>query len=182
MRRTILAMSVLFAAAILGPGLHAAPRAGGDNETGLMRQWSEDLAYTYLEGWSSGNAQALADVQALYGPRVNFYGRFIDRATLFRQKRSFGQRWPVRRYEHRPGTMNIRCDARSQACLVRSVIDWRASSPARGAVSRGSSTFELGIGFSGPRPVVLFERWRVLTNGRRTAQGSAPLSCGGGSF
>jgi hypothetical protein len=154
-----------------GPAVQAAPgrETGNENATALMRQWAEDLAYTYLEGWSSGNAQALADVKGLYGPRVNFYGKFIDRQVLFSQKRSFGQRWPVRRYEHRPGTMHIQCEARTQACLVRSIIDWRAANPARGSVSRGASTFELGIGFAGPRPVVLFERGRVLGGGRRTA-------------
>ena len=160
-------------AAMVGfaPAVQAAPGRGGGNEnaTALMRQWAEDLAYTYLQGWSSGNAQALADVKALYGPRVNFYGRFIDRQVLFSQKRSFGQRWPVRRYEHRPGTMQIRCEAQTQACLVRSIIDWRAANPARGTASRGSSTFELGIGFAGQKPVVLFERGRVLGGARRTA-------------
>ena len=171
MRRALVVVAFAAALASRGEAALGAPRAGVGNEnaTGLMRQWAEDLAYTYLQGWSSGNAQALADVRALYGPRVNFYGRFIDRQALFDQKRRFGQRWPVRRYEHRPGTMTIRCEARSKACLVRSIIDWRAETAARRAVSRGSSTFELGIGFSGPQPVVLFERGRVL-NGRPTAQ------------
>lgn len=172
MRRALFGIAVLAAAASSVMESSAAPRGDvrNENTTGLMRQWAEDIAFTYLQGWSSGNAQALADVQALYGPRVNFYGRFIDRQALFSHKRSFGQRWPIRRYEHRPGTMSIRCDARTQACLIRSVIDWEAASPTRGAHSRGASTFELGIGFAGPTPVVLFERGRVLTsNGRRAA-------------
>ena len=172
MRRVPLLFALLAAATCAPNPSLAAPRGDvrEENSTALMRQWAEDLAYTYLQGWSSGNAQALADVRGLYGPRVNFYGRVIDRGALFAQKRSFGERWPVRRYEHRPGTMSIRCDARTQACLIRSVIDWEAASPERGARSRGASTFELGIGFSGPRPVVLFERGRVISNGRRTAE------------
>ena len=150
----------LAALAILSSGAQAQP----DMER--MRARAEALAYRYLEGWSSGNAQALADVQALYGPKVNFYGKFIDRRGLFAQKRGFGRRWPIRRYVHRPGTMRVTCDAATQACLVKSIIDWRAESPARGAVSRGSSTFELGLGFSGPRPVVLFERGNVIRGAR----------------
>jgi hypothetical protein len=138
-------------------------------ESGSMEKRAEALAHRYLEGWSSGNAQALADVQALYGPRVNFYGRSIDRRNLFEQKRRFGRRWPVRRYEHRPGTVELSCDAARQACLVKSIIDWRAASPARRAVSRGSSTFELGIAFAGPKPVVLFERGEVISSKRQHA-------------
>jgi len=139
-------------------GLAIAPAAAQED----LRGRAEALAYRYLEGWSSGNPQALADVQALYGERVNFYGRTITRAALFAEKRRFGRRWPIRDYRHRPGTMNVTCEPSTRACLVRSTIDWRAESPARHAVSRGSSTLELGIGFAGPRPVVLFERGRVL--------------------
>jgi hypothetical protein len=154
------ALALAAALATLSGGAAAQP------EMGRMRQRAEALAYRYLEGWSSGNAQALADVQALYGPRVNFYGKFIDQRGLFAQKRGFARRWPIRRYAHRPGTMRVTCDAATKACLVRSIIDWRAESPVRGAVSRGSSTFELGLGFSGPRPVVLFERGNVIRGAR----------------
>ena len=160
-RRSLKPALVLAAAlATLSGGAAAQPGMEG------MRRRAEALAYRYLEGWSSGNAQALADVQGLYGPKVNFYGKFIDRRGLFAQKRGFGRRWPIRRYVHRPGTMRVTCDAATQACLVKSIIDWRAESPARGAVSRGSSTFELGLGFSGPRPVVLFERGNVIRGAR----------------
>jgi hypothetical protein len=71
-----------------------------------------------------------------------------------REKATFLQRWPVRRYAHRPGTMQVSCDAGSQRCLVRSVIDWHAESPARRVVSRGASRFEQGIDLSGSHPVV----------------------------
>ena len=154
------ALALAAALATLSGGAQAQP------DTARMRQRAEALAYRYLEGWSSGNAQALADVQALYGPRVNFYGKFIDQRSLFSQKRGFARRWPIRRYAHRPGTMRVTCDAATKACLVRSIIDWRAENPARDAVSRGSSTFELGLGFSGPRPVVLFERGNVIRGAR----------------
>lgn len=140
--------------------------SGPGSSMDQMRQWSHDLAYAYLQGWSSGNAQALADVRALYGPRVNFYGQTIGQRNLFDQKRRFGERWPVRRYQHRPGTMRITCEGRTQACLIRSVIDWVAANPERRAVSRGSSTFELGIAFSGPKPVVLFEKGHVIRTAR----------------
>ena len=168
MRRITVTLPVLFGIATLA----AAPAAFAESSTAgrsleTMRQRSEEIATTYLQRWSSGNGRALADVQSLYGPRVSFHGDFIDQRRLFDQKRRFGQRWPLRRYEHRPGTMRTSCDAVRQACLVRSIIDWQAASPARHAFSSGSSSFEMGIGFSGPRPAVLFERSRVLSYGGR---------------
>src|SRR4051794_28514933 len=138
-----------------GPTAFAQSWASGQSVE-AMRQRAEEIASIYLQRWSSGNARALADVRALYGPRVSFHGDFIDQRNLFDQKRRFGQRWPIRHYVHRPGTMRTTCDAARQACLVRSIIDWQAASPARHAFSSGSSSFEMGIGFSGPHPAVLF--------------------------
>jgi len=170
MRHTLLKGSVLAALLSLatGPNALAQVRLPGPSLE-AMRAQSEAIAYTYLRRWSSGNAQALADVRALYGPRVSFHGAFVDQHNLFDQKRRFGRRWPLRHYEHRPGTMRVTCEAAREACLVRSIIDWQAASPARHAFSRGSSTFELGIGFSGPKPVVLFERGHVINHGRQHA-------------
>jgi hypothetical protein len=160
----------LAAAFALATTLAAGGAAAEEADMARMHRRAEALAQRYLVGWSSGNAQALADVQRLYGPRVNFYGKLIDQRSLFAQKRGFGRRWPIRRYTHRPGTMSVACEAATQACLVKSIIDWQAASPARGAVSRGSSTFELGLGFAGPKPVVLFERGNVLRGARREAR------------
>jgi hypothetical protein len=136
----------------------------GDN-IAAMRELSADLATSYLRIWSSGNDAALADVEEVYAPRVRFYGRMLDRRGLVQEKMRFTRRWPIRRYAHRPGTMRVTCDPGRRACLVKSVIDWEAASPARRAASRGSSVFELGVGFTGPQPVVLYEGGEVV--GRR---------------
>jgi hypothetical protein len=160
-RPALAALALLSAA----PAALAQSAPARENTAALMRQWAEDTAYAYLEAWSSSGRAAANDVRDIYGPRVSFYGRFVDRSGLYAEKRRFARRWPVRRYEHRPGTMTVSCTVQNQACLVRSIIDWRAAAPARGAVSRGSSRFELGIGFAGPKPVVLFERGRVIDRG-----------------
>src|SRR4051794_12800613 len=112
MRHTLLKGSVLAALLSLatGPNALAQVRLPGPSLE-AMRAQSEAIAYTYLRRWSSGNAQALADVRALYGPRVSFHGAFVDQHNLFDQKRRFGRRWPLRHYEHRPGTMRVTCEA-----------------------------------------------------------------------
>src|SRR5947209_2408776 len=128
MRRITVTLPVLFGIATLA----AAPAAfveslSSARSVEAMRERAQEIASTYLQRWSSGNARALADVQALYGPSVSFHGDFIDRRNLFNQKRRFGQRWPIRRYEHRPGSMLTSCDAARQACLLLLVIDWLAA-------------------------------------------------------
>src|SRR6185295_8025078 len=100
MWRRSLALTVALATSLAAGGA-----AAEEADMARMHRRAEALAQRYLVGWSSGN------VQALDGPRVNFYGKFIDQRSLFAQKRSFGQRWPIRRYTHRPGTMQVTCDA-----------------------------------------------------------------------
>ena len=158
----------LFRSALAALLLSAAPalaQGAGRGSAAQMRQWAEETAYAYLQAWSEGGNAVPFDVSDFYGPRVSFFGRTVDRGGLYAEKRRFARRWPVRRYEHRPGTMSVSCTVENQACLVRSIVDWRAAAPARGAVSRGTSRFELGIGFAGPRPVVLFERGQVIGRG-----------------
>lgn len=131
-----------------------------------MGDRSADLANSYLRLWSSSNEAALADVHEIYAPRVKFFGRGMDRRSLAAEKKRFVRRWPIRTYTHRPGTMRVQCNPTTRACVVKSIIDWEAAAPQRRTVSRGSSRFELGVDFSGPQPLVLYENGRVISRGR----------------
>jgi hypothetical protein len=159
-------ISALCAAVVLcwasGPGM----AQGSDSELARMRDASADLANTYLRIWSSSAHGALADVHEVYAPRVNFYGRVLDKRGITAEKMHFVRRWPIRRYSLRPGTTHVDCNAPRRACVVKTLIDWEAASPQRGAVSRGVSRFELGIGFAGSRPQVVYEGGRVVGRGR----------------
>ena len=165
MHRLLSTMAVLALTCATAPANWA--QAGETQATTRLQQRSADLARSYLQTWSSNARVALDQVPRLYAPRVRFYGRVLDRNRLLREKAAFVQRWPVRHYAHRPGTVQINCDAGSRRCLVRSVIDWRAESPARRAVSRGASRFEQGIDLSGSRPVVFLESGAVLSHAGR---------------
>lgn len=133
-----------------------------ENTRALMREWAEDVVYAYLGAWSSENKTALSGLDELYAPKVAFFGRRVDRAAVRDDKRRFARRWPVRHYDHRPGTMDIACDVAANLCRVRSILDYRAESPARHARSEGSAEFELHISFAGPNPVIVYETGRVL--------------------
>lgn len=137
-----------------------------ERNVATMRDLSADLANSYLRIWSSSDEGALADVHEIYAPRVNFYGRMLDKRGITAEKMSFVRRWPIRRYALRPGTTRVDCDANNRKCVVRTLIDWEAAAPHRRAVSRGVSEFELGVGFSGPQPLVVYEGGRVVGRGR----------------
>ena len=47
-------------------------------------------------------------------PRVSFYGRILDPASLVREKAQFARRWPVRRYSLRPNTVRVRWDEQAR--------------------------------------------------------------------
>jgi hypothetical protein len=156
--RHLLPMIGVFAlACAVAPASWAQPVAA--HSMASMQQRSAALARSYLQIWSSNARAALGQVPQLYAPRVRFYGRVLDHKKLLREKAAFLRRWPVRRYAHRPGTIQVSCDAGSRRCLVRSVIDGHAESPARRVVSRGASRFEQGIDLSGSRPAVF--SWRA---------------------
>jgi hypothetical protein len=135
-------------------------------DVAAMRDLSADLANSYLRIWSSSDAAALEDVHEVYASRVNFYGRVLDRRGITAEKMRFVKRWPIRRYSLRPGTTRVDCNETRRACFVRTLIDWEAASPTRQAVSRGVSEFKLGIGFAGPRPLVIYEGGKVIARGR----------------
>jgi hypothetical protein len=143
------------------PGLAQAP----ERDLATMRDLSADLANSYLRIWSSSAEGALADVHEVYAPRVNFYGRMLDKRAITAEKMRFVRRWPIRRYSLRPGTTRVDCDQNRRACVVRTLINWEAASPQRGTVSRGVSEFKLGVGFSGPQPLVIYEGGRVIARG-----------------
>jgi hypothetical protein len=147
---------------IATPSLAQAPA----RDLATMRDLSADLANSYLRIWSSSDAGALADVHEVYAPRVNFYGRMMDKRTITAEKMRFVRRWPVRRYSLRPGTTRVNCDPSGRGCVVKTLIDWEAAAPRRGAMSRGVSEFELGVGFSGAQPLVVYEGGRVVRRGR----------------
>jgi len=135
-------------------------------DVATMRDLSADLANSYLRIWSSSDEAALQDVHEVYAPRVNFYGRMLDKRGITAEKMRFVRRWPIRRYSLRPGTTHVNCDPARRSCVVKTLIDWTAAAPQRRQVSRGVSAFELGIGFAGGQPLVIYEGGRVVGRGR----------------
>jgi hypothetical protein len=119
-----------------------------------------ELSQAYIRTWTSDGAAAVQEVRATYAPRVRFYGRVLNHEQLRAEKRRFLERWPVRRYALRAGTVRVACEG--HLCRVRAVLDWRAENP-RKAMSQGVSSFEQTFVFvPGARPAVIEESGKVL--------------------
>ena len=161
MRRSTIVCALAALCATATPGLAQVSQ----RDVATMRDLSADLANSYLRIWSSNNEAALQDVHEVYAPRVNFYGRMLDKRGITAEKMQFVRRWPIRRYALRPGTTRVECDPYRRSCVVRTLINWTAASPQRREVSRGVSEFELGVGFMGSQPVVIYEGGRVVGRG-----------------
>lgn len=129
--------------------------------SGGRAQAARTLAADYLASVSAPGGAMVGAAPRFYGARVRFYGRATTLAALIAQKRSFVRRWPDRRYEAR--TIRTACDG--EGCTVRAIVDFRAASPGRGAVSRGAAELVLVVTFSGSRPVIVAETGRVLRRG-----------------
>jgi hypothetical protein len=122
-----------------------------------MEERSANIAERYLAVWSSRGDLSIEGVPYIYGPRVRFYGRSLDWNGLQNEKRRAVRQWPVRAYNHRPGSMRVICNAGTRRCAARSIIDYRVSNPATGKRASGAASFDLGISFAGPKPVILYE-------------------------
>jgi hypothetical protein len=121
-------------------------QSGQAGPAAAMEQRSAQFAGSYLQVWSSSSRAAVAAVPRLYAPRVLFYGRVLGRRGLMREKARFVQRWPVRHYAHRPGTMRVSTHMRPSAWSGPWSIGGRRArlgGPPRGAhpaLSKGSTS------------------------------------------
>jgi hypothetical protein len=146
------------------PAAGAQPRGG--EPSGALARTARQLAVEYLGYWSAPNAVALSATPDFYAPKVVFHGRVMSARALADEKRRFVQRWPQRYYTPRLATMRTACARAGDVCTVRTVFDFTAADPSRGARSQGVANLELGVAFADGRPKIVFENSRVTRRGR----------------
>lgn len=156
----------------------AAPEAPDPRYAGWASA-AQRLTLDYLDSVSGPDSASIVTARRFYAERVRRFGRTVPLAAIVAEKRSFAARWPERRYEAQGGTRTA-CSAAAESCLVRTVYDYRADAPARGARSQGTAELVLEISFAGERPLIVSESSRVL---RRYGPGplSAALSARSGA-
>lgn len=146
--------SPVFVAASLGAVRRGQPLPAAPNEPTAPEGMAVMLYVEYLAAWSSPNAEALDYMESRYGAVIDFYGAEMSRTALIAEKLAFAERWPDRLYSARRETFDVRCPD-AYTCLVSAIIDWEASSAARGKSSSGVARY--GLGFDMETGQVLFE-------------------------
>lgn len=124
---------------------------------------ARSFAEAYYATWSGSNDTAMAFVRQAYAPSVTFFGNPRSAAWIADYKRPFTERWPVRRYAIRPGSLRVDCNAAARSCVVEGLVDWDARAPGRDAVSIGLASFTLGMVFPpGQPPLITSETSSVI--------------------
>jgi hypothetical protein len=152
-----------------GNPLPAAPVAAAGQAQGTpAEQRARDFFMTLQARWSMDNATALATLRDAYTDPVGYYGKVLAKQTVLDEKRAFAVRWPERTYSVRPGSMNVTCEPGGRLCTVIAIVEWRAASAARGAVSNGAATYEMQFLQEGGRISIIGESATILN--RSTAR------------
>ena len=134
------------------PAARVAPAAGP------LEAAAEALYIRYLSAWSGPNGSALAYLDAAFDATVTFYGKPTPHRVLMADKRKFAERWPLRAYSARPGSISARCDA--QICTVTGLVDWFARSHSRNKTATGVAELTLVHDFA--RDTIVAETGKVL--------------------
>lgn len=127
-----------------------------------------DLVDNWLEDWSSPNVIALDTVGADHASRVNYYGNVIRRAEVVADKRRFAERWPLRLYTLREGSLLIDCDR--TVCKVSGLSDYFAVQGTGGRQSTGVSEFLLSVDRN--TGLIVSEDGRVVERGAPDTAGA----------
>lgn len=115
-----------------------------DTERGLSKeQLAVSFASAYHLAWSSPNDEALAFMESAYAASVEFYGNRISHSALIGEKTKFAERWPVRTYTTRVGSLAADCIG--SICTTTATVDWFAHSPQRQRSTNGVATFSFDL-------------------------------------
>jgi hypothetical protein len=142
------------------------PRANQPVNTVALKKAAEDAAVAYVTAWSSSNYMALEHMRKIGAPRIEYFGKTISREAWQGMKRKFADKWPVRQYKLRPGSMRVECEENSR-CVVRSVVDWTTTHLGRSDTVSGASQLELGVDLSGRQGTVYREAMLLIRSATR---------------
>ncbi len=99
----------------------------------------------YLAIWSRNANVTPATVEKLYARDVNYYGRPMSAAAVFRDKLAFVRRWPRRRYDVVPGTVSNDCGGGVARCRVTAVLRWSRGDASGRHAEQGTNTVRLDL-------------------------------------
>jgi hypothetical protein len=92
-----------------------------------------------------------------------YFGKFVKREVVIREKQAFARKFPKREYRPRE-PISISCSDR--VCTVNGIVDFRAIDPIGKILSEGVATFEYRLVVTGPALKISLENGSVLSRNR----------------
>ena len=99
----------------------------------------------YFSIWADNARVTPEAVDRLYADRVVYYGKSMTSAEVYRDKRTFIQQWPDRRYNVVPGSVSKACGRGEASCKVFAILEWQKSDPSTRRGSKGANTITLTL-------------------------------------
>jgi hypothetical protein len=130
--------TILLAAILSGAALPLPAQAQLDSVPQRTRDWAQKQVENFVDVWSRDDGVTMASVERLYAPRVIYYGKNMSRAAILADKRAYIARWPQRRYEIVPGSVDVACTKGNAQCRATALMRWTRADRA-GREVRGSS-------------------------------------------
>jgi uncharacterized caspase-like protein len=116
----------------------------------------------YMRRTEGQTEQVLAFVRNSFGAEIRYYGKVVPNAQVVEEKRRYLNRWPQRRYQLKPETMNVQCDEARATCLMTGELDYNVRDPRGPRESSGAASYELRVVFTQAGPKVVEESGRTL--------------------
>ncbi|MDB5641646.1 MAG: exported protein of unknown function, partial [Hyphomicrobiales bacterium] len=114
--------TILLAAILAGVALPA--HAQLDSVPERTRDWAQKQVENFVAIWSRDEDVNAQSVERLYAPRAVYYGKSMSRAAILADKRAYIARWPQRRYEIVPGSVDVSCTAGNAMCKATGTLRW----------------------------------------------------------
>jgi hypothetical protein len=126
------------------------------------RQQPESIAVAFvkdiIEHHGDNDDFALAQVQASYAPKVDYYGKLTNLRAIVQDKRNYYKRWPERAYNVRNESIVVTCA--NDRCMVSGVYDWVVRSASIHKQEKGAANFSYTIAI-GPYPKIIAETGNI---------------------
>ncbi|TGP50465.1 hypothetical protein EN873_25220 [bacterium M00.F.Ca.ET.230.01.1.1] len=124
------------------------------------RQRPESIAVAFardlIERHGDNDDFAIAQVQASYAPKVDYYGKPTSLRSIVQDKRNYYKHWPNRVSNVRDESIAVTCA--DDRCMVSGVYDWVVRSPSK--QEKGAANFSYTISI-GPYPKIIAETGSV---------------------
>jgi len=125
--------------------------------------------------WSGPNTETLRALDEVYVDKVSYHGKLTPKQAVLLEKRRFAERWPQRSYKIRPRSVTASCNAASEVCRVRGIMERELANPAANTKSRDVASFDYSVTRSGEALKIAAETSSV-SKLSDPANGSNPLT------